>query len=141
MGTTPTSQVRRLPLARPGGSVSRCREFTRAALLDWGWLPTSDRERLTAAEDVLLMVGELVTNACLHAPGPYELALLRRDGRLRVEVADAGPELPALRRPRPAALPGGHGLTVVSLLSAAWGSEPTPHGKTVWLEVDFPPAG
>ncbi|MEV8093125.1 ATP-binding protein [Kitasatospora sp. NPDC085879] len=135
----PDEQVRRLALYETRGAVQHCREFTNEALRDWGWLPAADGERLAVAEDVLLMVSELVTNACLHAGGPRELVLHRTGGGLRVEVSDGSAEPPVLQTDRPRSLPGGHGLRVVDRLAVAWGSVPRPLGKTVWLEVEVPP--
>ncbi|MEV7175158.1 ATP-binding protein [Kitasatospora sp. NPDC093679] len=134
----PAGQVRRLALYESRGAVQHCRDFTREALHDWGWLPAVDGERLAVAEDVLLMVSELVTNACLHAGGPRELVLQRTGGGLRVEVSDDSVDLPVLQTDRPRSSPGGHGLRVVDRLAASWGSVPRPPGKTVWLEVEQP---
>lgn len=131
-------QVRRLVVGGPGGAVTRCRDFTARALTDWGWLPADSAEERERADDVLLLVSEIVTNACLHAGGPQELVLRHADGRLRVEVSDGSPELPRSGTPRPAALPGGHGLMVVDRLATAWGFVARPDGvpgKVVWLEV------
>ncbi|MFI6113049.1 ATP-binding protein [Kitasatospora sp. NPDC051164] len=135
-------QIRRLMLAGSAGAVQRSRAFSRQVLRSWHWLPTADEERQLVVEDVLLMVSELVTNACLHAPGgPRELRL-RWDGeRLRVEVADASPVPPRLRPYADPGRPGGHGLRVVDRLSRSWGSEPEGGGKLVWLEVAGPPVG
>ncbi|MFE7531405.1 ATP-binding protein [Kitasatospora sp. NPDC057542] len=134
-------QTRRLALPGSAGAVQRSREFSRRALVSWHWLPTADADRRAAAEDVLLMVSELVTNACLHAPGgPYELRLHWDGARLRVEVADASPVQPRLRPFGGAGRPGGHGLRVVNRLARAWGSQPEGVGKLVWLEVSRPPA-
>jgi hypothetical protein len=135
---SPDGQGRRLVLRGPDGAVARSREFTRAVLHDWGWLPAPPGERLMRAEDVLLMVSELVTNACLHAGGPHELLLRRLGPVLRVEVSDGSQQSPVLRTVRDPALPGGHGLRVVDRLSLAWGSVPTSWGKTVWLETVAP---
>ncbi|WP_198545034.1 ATP-binding protein [Kitasatospora sp. NRRL B-11411] len=135
------AERRRLPLATAPGAVARSREFTRSALRAWGWLPGADDRTRTAAEDVLLMTSELVTNACQHAAGPYTLELTRYGPLLRVEVRDADDRPPTLRLRREPARPGGHGLLVVDRLSAAWGSEPVEGGgKTVWLEIVRPPA-
>ncbi|WP_431682407.1 ATP-binding protein [Kitasatospora sp. KL5] len=134
----PREQIRRLALFESRGAVQHCRDFTRKALHDWGWLPAPDGERRAVAEDVLLMVSELVTNACLHAGGPRELVLHRIGDGLRVEVSDDSRELPVLQTDRPRSAPGGHGLRVVDRLAAAWGSVPRPPGKTVWLEVEAP---
>nr|WP_242339243.1 ATP-binding protein [Streptomyces formicae] len=95
-------------------------------------------ERLAVAEDVLMVVSELVTNACLHTEGPQELVLHCTPERLRIEVSDASPVPP---RPRPhadPALPGGHGLVVLGRLARAWGSVPRGTGKTVWAEIAAP---
>ncbi|MFF4342304.1 ATP-binding protein [Kitasatospora sp. NPDC001540] len=132
---------RSLPLTAAPGTVARGREFTRTALRAWGWLPAPDAEARAAAEDVLLMTSELVTNACQHASGPYLLELTRRGPLLRVAVSDADDRLPVLRPLRVPARPGGYGLRVVDRLATAWGSEPLPGGgKTVWLEVVRSPA-
>lgn len=135
------AQVRRLLLAGSTGAVTRCRDFTAAALNDWGWLPAATPEGRERAEDVLLMVSEVVTNACLHAAGPEELVLRHAGGRLRLEVADASPDPPRPHAPRSPALPGGHGLMVLERLAGAWGSTPKADGapgKIVWVEVTRP---
>lgn len=145
----PGEQVRRLVLDGVGGAVTRCRDFTAAALTEWGWLPAATPEGRERAEDVLLLVSEVVTNACLHAGGP-ETLVLRHTGpaghgshgdRLRVEVSDANPAPPRPRARRSPALPGGHGLMVLDRLAGAWGSAAKPDGtpgKVVWLEVSRP---
>ncbi|MBC3839292.1 ATP-binding protein [Streptacidiphilus sp. 4-A2] len=140
-GLPPGGQTRRLLLAGNAGAVRRSREFAREALADWQWPPGDGTERATAvAEDVLLLVSEVVTNACLHAGGALAVALGCTGERLRIEVVDAASAPPA-PRPRPwheAAVPGGHGLHLVARLATAWGSDPCPPGKTVWVEVAAP---
>ncbi|MEO3977898.1 ATP-binding protein [Streptomyces sp. CAU 1734] len=132
-------QIRRLALFGVRGVVGRCRDFTGSALADWGWIPDSG-ERAERADDVLLLVSELVTNACLHAGGPTELVLRRTPGRLRIEVADASPE-PPRRRPREVSQPGGHGLIVLDRLAESWGTDRVGDGKVVWAEITPAPAG
>ncbi|MBD0708274.1 ATP-binding protein [Streptomyces sp. CBMA291] len=137
----PPAQIRRLVLSGTRGVVARCRDFTAQALTDWGWLPPESEEAGQRVEDVLLLVSEVVTNACLHAGGPQEFVLRHEPGRLRVEVADASPVHPSARVPRSPALPGGHGLMVLDRLAGAWGAEdkgPGAVGKVVWLEVGRP---
>ncbi|MFD5461909.1 ATP-binding protein [Kitasatospora sp. NPDC127059] len=137
---TAAGETRRLVFAGSEGAVRRSREFSRAALRSWHWLPAVDEERRAVAEDVLLLVSELVTNACLHAPGgPRELRLNWDGIRLRAEVADASPVRPRLRRAADAGRPGGHGLRVVNRLARAWGARPDDGGKLVWAEVSAPP--
>jgi anti-sigma regulatory factor (Ser/Thr protein kinase) len=121
--------------------VSRSREFTRRALTAWEWLPAEGEAVQEAAEDVLLLVSEVVANACLHGGGPGALVLDRTDERLRIEVTDINPAPPKRRDPGLPAdpgRPGGHGLQIVERLARAWGSRPGAAGKCVWLEVPWP---
>lgn len=134
-------QTRRLALYGTKGVVSRCRDFSRQALVDWNWLPAVDavdEERQAVIDDVLLLVSEVVTNACLHAGGPTELVLNCTDERLRIEVSDGSPVHPHPRPTGDVTLPGGHGLLVLERLALHWGSTPQGQGKTVWLEVASP---
>ncbi|MFZ4300959.1 ATP-binding protein [Streptomyces cinereoruber] len=134
-------QVRRLMVRGVRRVVSRCRDFTAEALADWGWIPAGSEAGEERVEDVLLLVSEVVTNACLHAGGPEEFVLRREREGVRVEVADASSEPPRPRAPRSPALPGGHGLMVLDRLAGAWGYEvrgPGAAGKVVWLEVSLP---
>ncbi|MFG2720192.1 ATP-binding protein [Streptomyces sp. NPDC048416] len=138
-GLSGRSQIRRLRLFGVAGVVSRCRDFTAVALDDWGWTSSADPADAERVDDVLLLVSEVVTNACLHAAGPRELVLRHRDGHLRVEVTDASSAAP-VRRPRAPSVPGGHGLMLLDRLAARWGSAAAAEGagKTVWLEVVLP---
>ncbi|MEV7598825.1 ATP-binding protein [Kitasatospora sp. NPDC089797] len=135
----PAGRARRLAFTGNEGAVRRSRAFSQEALRSWRWLPTVDAEQRAVAEDVLLMVSELVTNACLHAPGgPRELRLDWDGVRLRVEVRDGSPVPARLRRGADPGSPGGHGLRVVDRLARAWGCDPEDGGKRVWLEVPSP---
>ncbi|MFF1381792.1 ATP-binding protein [Streptomyces sp. NPDC058308] len=139
-GTPAGRQVRRLSLDGASGIVPLARDYTREALHAWGWLPAESAEGRAAAEDVLLVVSELVTNACLHAEGPDEL-WLSCDGKvLRIEVTDRGTGQPAPRTPHRAGRPGGHGMFIVQRLCLDWGVVRTPGaaGKTVWAELGAP---
>ncbi len=123
-------QRRRLALRSIRGAVGKGREFTRQTLRDWGW------DRYESAEDALLVVSELVTNAALHAGGCHELVLTAGD-TLRIDVVDGAPGLP---RARPAAgrpgVPGGHGLHIVQRLCERWGVYTHGTGKVVWAEIE-----
>ncbi|MBM4793334.1 ATP-binding protein [Streptomyces sioyaensis] len=114
-------------------SVPRARQFARTALTDW------DLDHL--ADDVLLCVSELATNALLHGVPPgrgYRLVLaLDECGLLRVEVHDSGGGEPRL----PVSLPydgdegeSGRGLLLVSALADAWGVGERVPGKIMWCE-------
>ncbi|GAA3039062.1 ATP-binding protein [Streptomyces glomeratus] len=96
-----------------------------------------------AAENVLLVASELLTNALVHALPPATLRLSRvlvdGDAAVRVEVTDKGPA-------RPSGIPGrpvdpdehGRGLGIVTTLSARCGVHLHPDGTCRWAEV---PAG
>ncbi|MFB7918595.1 ATP-binding protein [Streptomyces sp. NPDC056061] len=133
-------QWRTLSLRGVAGTVPTARDFARQALHAWGWLPASSADGRAAAEDVLLVVSELVTNACLHADGPEELRVSFAGKVLRVEVVDAGAGRPAPRTPHRAGRPGGHGMFIVQRLCLDWGVLRTPGrpGKTVWAELAAP---
>ncbi|MFI2348240.1 ATP-binding protein [Streptomyces sp. NPDC019443] len=136
----PGGAVRSLALGSASGIVPLARDFTRQALYDWGWLPAATADRRAAAEDVLLVVSELVTNACLHAEGPEALKV-GCDGKvLRLEVSDRGTGQPAPRTPHRAGRPGGHGMFIVQRLCMDWGVVRIPGapGKTVWAELAAP---
>ncbi|MFC9929654.1 ATP-binding protein [Streptomyces sp. NPDC127190] len=133
-------QIRRLGLEGASGVVPLARDFTREALYAWGWLPAATADQRAAAEDVLLVVSELVTNACLHADGPDELVLACDNKVIRLEVSDRGTGQPAPRTPHRAGRPGGHGMFIVQRLCLDWGvvrATGRP-GKTVWAELGAP---
>jgi serine phosphatase RsbU (regulator of sigma subunit)/anti-sigma regulatory factor (Ser/Thr protein kinase) len=141
------------PLA-PGAA----RRFVRAALAEWAELGLPGAADLPArlAEDVLVVVSELVTNAVVHAGTEVELfCRLDHDhrhpdtapGRLVVEVSDHHPSRPVrdegaerpylVERPYEAA-EYGRGLRLVAALSEAWGITYRTGVKAVWarLSVD-----
>ncbi|WP_374772537.1 ATP-binding protein [Streptomyces sp. NBC_01310] len=122
-------QRRRLALRGVRGAVGKGRDFTRQALRDWGWDGTE------TAEDTLLLVSELLTNASLHADGCHELVLTAGES-LRIEVSDGTTTLPRRHSSPQRGVPGGHGLYIVERLSDRWGAHPHEHGKSVWAEVD-----
>jgi hypothetical protein len=132
--------ARRLSFAGESGVVPMARDFARQALYAWGWLPADGADRRAAAEDVLLVVSELVTNACLHAEGPDEMRISCDNKVIRVEVSDRGTGQPAPRTPHRAGRPGGHGMFIVERLCMDWGVVRTPGvtGKTVWAELGAP---
>ncbi|RLU99435.1 PAS sensor protein [Streptomyces griseocarneus] len=112
-------------------SVARARELARDQLLAWGL------ENLVDTTE--LLVSELATNALRYGEGEMRLRLLL-DRTLVCEVWDGGLVQPRRRRARDTD-EGGRGLQLVGMLSAAWGSRRTPHGKTVWFELGLPDEG
>lgn len=140
VGSVNGGRSRRLGFDGESGVVPLARDFTRQALYAWGWLPAATADQRAAAEDVLLVVSELVTNACLHAGGPAELWIRCDNKVLRIEVSDRGAGSPAPRTPHRAGRPGGHGMFIVQRLCLDWGVVRTPGaaGKTVWAELGAP---
>ena len=100
------------------------------------------REQLAAsavpaevAADVVLITGELATNAVRHAAGPLRALLICADAAVWVGVEDAGGSAwfdPVV----PAAAPAGTGLTLVAACSDRRGHfHRRDGGKTVWAEI------
>ncbi|MFE0508360.1 ATP-binding protein [Streptomyces sp. NPDC058964] len=109
-------------------SVPAARRFAGWSMKYWG---LDDWGR---AEDVLLCVSELVTNALVHGvpPGRGLLLRLRYDGEvLRVEVHDSGPGTPRIADE---ADEGGRGLLLVAAFADKWGVGERALGKLVWAE-------
>lgn len=102
------------------------RRFVRRVLRSW------DLGAITGEFE--LVASELATNAVVHADSPFELSVLRGDGRLTLRVRDASPVLPARRDPDPTS-PGGRGMGIIAELVSAWGVDPLDGGKVVWVEL------
>lgn len=133
LGAAPRREADQVfPLPHAAGAVPTLRRRVRAVLSGWN-LPAD------AAEDVLLVVSELVTNALVHARPPATLRLRRvpAGGRraVRVEVTDRGPAAPS----GPSAVPDpdehGRGLDIVAALSARCGVRACSGGIRRWAEV------
>ncbi|GAB7180894.1 ATP-binding protein [Kitasatospora sp. Ki12] len=98
-----------------------------------------------STETALILLSELVTNACRHARGPRDRligvrVLLPTRSVLRIEVSDASSKLPALRHAAPDD-ESGRGLELVAALATSWGAHPRGDGyigKTTWCELDLP---
>ena len=102
--------------------------------------------------DVELAVHELVANARLHAPGPYELRILLGRGSMKIAVMDGGGDHAELERGLLRAASGGlgdgesgRGLQIVTgLFPGSCGVEPTATctgltpAKQVWIEIERP---
>jgi hypothetical protein len=117
-----------LPLLRVPDSLPTARAFTRRALGCWQ-LPD-------LADDVVLAVNELVTNALLHGSEPIMLILEPYGHGVRVEVSDTSPRMPRTPAPSRTAT-SGRGLAIVSAISRDWGARRLhAGGKAVWAEFD-----
>ncbi|WP_269853669.1 ATP-binding protein [Streptomyces sp. RPT161] len=122
---------RRFP--RHSRSVGRARKWLRQQVGSWA-IPDE------TAQTALLLLSELMTNACRHARVPpgrqIGVRCVRTADTLRIEVSDANNDWP---RPRQASARdcSGRGLTLVAILASAWAVQPRPYGigKTVWFEL------
>jgi hypothetical protein len=113
--------VVRVSLPFEPASAHTGREVVCEACRDWDVTP-----HLGDAE---LVVSELVTNAVRHAAPPLRLTVSLRGAYLHVAVRDASARLP---RQRHSDDTGGRGLSLVDIVTTAWGSTPAGEGKTVW---------
>lgn len=120
------------PLPHIPEAVSVVRRRVRTVLADWNLAPD-------LAEDALLVISELITNAVVHALPPAVLRLSRVvDGShvLRVEVTDAGA---AAADGRPVVEPDadeyGRGLDIVTALAAECGTRVHAGGITWWAKL------
>ncbi|TDD76241.1 ATP-binding protein [Actinomadura darangshiensis] len=116
------------------------REFTQVTLEAW--------DLASDAEDVVVAVSELVTNALRHGLDglpqplplcPIQLVLIGHPRRLVVSVTDPGGRTP---QPIPSDpdrfVEGGRGLLVVGAISDSWGwARLATGGKAVWAAFDL----
>ncbi|MEU7196323.1 ATP-binding protein [Streptomyces xinghaiensis] len=132
-GKLPRDIEWRLP--RHARSVSRARTLLREQARSWQ-LPDE------TVETAVLLLSELVTNAYRHArtsPGrEISIRCVAEESALRVEVSDAGDEMPRLREAAETD-EAGRGLALVNALADWWGAHRRPCGigKTVWFELDL----
>ncbi|MFF8591791.1 SpoIIE family protein phosphatase [Streptomyces sp. NPDC015220] len=110
------------------------RQQLRELLHDW-----SSEEQVDSA---VLLVSEMLTNVLVHTDTDALLLAevsgdRRGERRMRVEVSDAGDDLPHKRRPGELAS-SGRGLVLIELLADAWGVEPRGVGKSIWFELHEP---
>ena len=107
------------------------------------WLREQAGSWAVAEETVdtaVLLLSELVTNACRHGRVPpgrqIGVRCVRRPDALRVEVSDASNDWPRPRSSAPRDT-SGRGLALVAGLARAWDVRPRPDGigKTVWFEL------
>ncbi|MFJ2031694.1 ATP-binding protein [Streptosporangium sp. NPDC087985] len=98
------------------------------------------------ADDALLLVSELVTNAVRHSDsgrvpgGRVTVAVANHNGTLHIDVIDAGSAgyVPRLCAEVSLDSGGGRGLWLVQELASAWGWHETPAGRVVWFQLAGP---
>jgi anti-sigma regulatory factor (Ser/Thr protein kinase) len=116
--------------------VAAARQQLREVLHDWA---SEDQ-----VDSAVLLLSELLTNVLVHTDSDAlllaEVGGEKGERRLRVEVTDAGDDLPHKRRPGELAS-SGRGLVLTELLANAWGVVPRGRGKNIWFELYESPAG
>lgn len=118
------------------GSVTAARELARnflGELEDNSVVTVPER----TADDVLLVVSELVTNAERHDGGPRLVDLSCTRDRVEVAVWDTSSALPVRMPPNPARI-GGHGVEIAARLCSRLDAEPVAGGKCVRARIDLP---
>ncbi|MER5434682.1 SpoIIE family protein phosphatase [Streptomyces sp. NPDC002588] len=106
------------------------RQQLRELLHDW---PSADQ-----VDSAVLLVSEALTNVLVHTDADAllvaEVTGTPGERRIRIEVTDAGDDLPHKRRPGELAS-SGRGLVLIELLADIWGVAPRGEGKTIWFEL------
>ncbi|AKH83980.1 hypothetical protein AA958_19330 [Streptomyces sp. CNQ-509] len=87
------------------------------------------------ADDIVIVVSELVSNAVLHGKGDVFLHVQYAAGELQIEVSDANPA-PAKLRHAGDDEDSGRGLLLVADLAHGWGV--TNGGRTTWCRFLVP---
>jgi len=132
-GWTSLPRVAIRSLAMKPKPARAARDFAVATVQRWG--------AAACADDVAIVVSELVTNALRHAlpgsggtqhPGPVRLGLLRPGPCVLCAVADPSRAVPVAAEADVLAETG-RGLQVVGALADLWGyTTPGDQGKAVW---------
>ncbi|MFD5385917.1 SpoIIE family protein phosphatase [Streptomyces sp. NPDC127074] len=154
VGPVRTSASARVSLPGTPLAASAARRFVRAALADWAALevPAADRVTDRVADEAILLVSELVTNAVVHAGTAVEVScaldVSDREGEppsLVVEVTDHHPtRVVRGDPPDPDERPeyaGGHGLRLVAEIAESWGTTYRRATKSVWFQMAVAPTG
>ncbi|MFC8093414.1 ATP-binding protein [Streptomyces sp. NPDC057301] len=125
------ARTRTVNLAHSAQAVRCARRAVSFHLARQGCLKGPDGERSEQAEAALLVVSELVTNACRHTPGPGHLGMALRGRCLVLEVGDRSRIEPRVMPPAERGPWGGFGLGLVAELVDDWSVVTTGQGKTI----------
>ena len=106
--------------------IREVRGFVREVLLYWG-----EDELLGEAE---IIVGELASNAVLHACSPFRVSISRDGSEITLAVRDAS-SVPPERVGGPVDREGGRGIWIVAELSELWDTNAEADGKTIWATM------
>jgi anti-sigma regulatory factor (Ser/Thr protein kinase) len=114
-----------VPLA-PGNTaaLTHLRALAQRALRSWN---ITDEK----AEEILVVLSELATNALIHTDGPAEIRLAHRAGQVRLDVSDTSTEQPD-QKTGPTDGEHGYGLALIATALADEITCTTRHdGKTI----------
>lgn len=118
----------RLPLPPHKIASRQAHRVLEWALRDWGI-------ESSAADDVRVVLSELVTNALTYSLDVFRLALILGEDRILVEVWDSADGSPQVRSADDLAV-NGRGLFLVEALCKEWGVRREKEGgKTVWAAI------
>ncbi len=120
-----------LVLAAVPHSVATARHAVARLLVSAPRIPTE------VAEDVLLLVSELVTNAVLHARTAVRVSASAKGGHIMVSVGDDDPLHAPSAAERGTLATSGRGIRLVELLASSWGVEVEAQSKIVWFESTY----
>jgi anti-sigma regulatory factor (Ser/Thr protein kinase) len=111
------------------GAPGRVRRWVRTILTSWNI-------GVDHAEDVVLVITELVANVVDHAATRMTVTINRGPGVVSVAVSDGSNLLPRLQ-PLSSQAARGRGLQLIDALSVRWGTTPLRPGpgKLVWAQI------
>jgi len=110
--------------------VREVRDFVREVLRRWG--------EHALVDEAELIVGELASNAVLHACSPFRVSVSRTNTEVKIAVRDASSILPE-NVIGPVDRDGGRGIWIVDAVSERWAADPEADGKTIWAKLPTSP--
>ncbi|MEV7253149.1 ATP-binding protein [Streptomyces cyaneofuscatus] len=121
-----------MDFTRRPDAVRYARKAVREFVEERGLLEHHDAVEASEAEHTaLLVVSELVTNACMHADNPLHMCLGLYGKKLFIEVCDDSRAVPALVCADKGGRDGGFGLGIVLAVADHWSFVRTRWGKRV----------
>ncbi|WP_242427716.1 ATP-binding protein [Streptomyces sp. Root431] len=134
MTDRPTYRMDSWMIAAEPDLVAKTRRQVLDTARQWGSCPTGE-----SADDLRLLISELVTNGVRHTPAcVLTLTLVAHGRHLYFEVMDGGTGgVPVVERPD-ADQEHGRGMLLVDALATCWGYRQTPSGNAVWFILTLP---
>lgn len=109
--------------------VGAARRFLRQVLTDWSVSPDK-------ADQAVLCLSELATNALIHTGGGCHVRVELQDGVLTTRVHDNGAAVsPQVRGDDDSLHGNGHGLRLVDAMVDSWGRTTDAHSAAVWFAL------